>query len=222
MATGAITGTGTFVLTGTGTNTLGTTGADNRIEVKSNATYQIRAANSSGNAFHFGATSGTADGVFSNNAGTEIMRITNGGNVGIGLTPSYQIELSTDSAGKPTSSVWTIVSDEKTKKNISRYEAGLAAIRQVHIHEFDYTGEYGQPPVHTIGPLAGEIKELFPRSVTTVQKRRTPQSAPEPISTFNAHELFMANIEAVIELDRQVQVLQAQINTLLEAAASKK
>jgi hypothetical protein len=42
-----------------------------------------------------------------------------GGNVGIGkVDPAYQLELSTDSAGKPTTDVWTIVSDERIKENI--------------------------------------------------------------------------------------------------------
>ena len=47
------------------------------------------------------------------------MVITTGGNVGIGTTgPSYQLQLSTDSAAKPTSALWTIASDERIKEKI--------------------------------------------------------------------------------------------------------
>ena len=50
---------------------------------------------------------------------TQRMVIRNDGNVGIGLSvPSYQLELSTDSAGKPTSSNWSISSDMRLKENI--------------------------------------------------------------------------------------------------------
>ena len=134
--------------------------------------------------------------------------------IGVGMTPTYMIELSTDSAGKPTSSTWNIVSDEKTKRNITNYVGGLAAIRQVHIHEYDYTGEFGQPAVRGVGPLAGEIQTVFPRSVSTTMRSRDGKRPVEPILAFNAHELFMANVQAVIELDTQVQALTKELAAL--------
>jgi len=41
------------------------------------------------------------------------------GDVGIGITPTYQLHLSTDSAGKPSTNTWTITSDIRIKQNIT-------------------------------------------------------------------------------------------------------
>jgi hypothetical protein len=58
--------------------------SDTRIMSNSNTPYSFRARNGSGNPdFYFGATT-TGDGVFSDNVGAELMRITSTGNVGIG------------------------------------------------------------------------------------------------------------------------------------------
>ncbi|MDE2079070.1 MAG: tail fiber domain-containing protein [Patescibacteria group bacterium] len=71
--------------------TVGDGSADVRTTDKSNANYQFAAANASGNAFYYGATQdATPNGVISNNAGTAIMTLLNGGNVGIGTTSPYQ------------------------------------------------------------------------------------------------------------------------------------
>lgn len=61
------------------------------------------------------------------------------GNVGIGtIAPSYQLELSTDSAGKPGSTTWTIASDERLKDIRGSYVRGLAALRNLQPIYFSY------------------------------------------------------------------------------------
>ena len=49
-------------------------------------------------------------------ATTSRMFLSSSGEVGIGTTsPAYQLQLSLNSAAKPTSSAWTVVSDERVK-----------------------------------------------------------------------------------------------------------
>ena len=86
-----------------------------------------------------------------------------GGNVGIGLNSSaYQLQLSTNSAAKPTSSAWTVASDATLKNNIHDYNEGLTAISKIHPVWFTYTGEAGMPKETGVGVLAQELKEIAP------------------------------------------------------------
>jgi trimeric autotransporter adhesin len=85
--------------------------------LKSSINSQYYLQDDVGNHIWANAPSGTANGAITF---TERMRITGGGNVGIGTSsPSYQLQLSTDSAAKPTSALWTIASDKRIKENIS-------------------------------------------------------------------------------------------------------
>ena len=73
--------------------------ADTRISSFGNTPYGFRATNGGGNGdFYFGATAeANPSGVFSNNAGTELMRIQSNGNVGIGTTnPIQKLAISQD------------------------------------------------------------------------------------------------------------------------------
>jgi len=97
------------------------------------------------------------------------------GYVGIGKTPGYQLELSTDSAGKPTTNTWTITSDKRIKKNVADVDGkdALARLRQMRIRSFAYTTEYARS--HHIeegkrffGVIADEVQTCMPSTVRTV------------------------------------------------------
>lgn len=66
-----------------------------------------------------------------------------GGKVGIGKAPAYQLELSTDSAGKPSTNTWTIVSDEKVKKNIKPFTDSLGILESLEPIIYEYNGKAG-------------------------------------------------------------------------------
>ena len=88
------------------------------------------------------------------------------GNVGIGdPNPVFQLELSTDSAGKPSTSTWTVVSDERIKENVRPYEKGLSEILKVKTKLFDYNGKAKYPKLKdNVGVIAQEIQRDFPRN----------------------------------------------------------
>jgi len=90
-----ITSTGELLISRTssvngGTNfalQIGNGSADKRLLIDGNTVYQIGVRNATNNVFYFGAdTSGNA--IFSNNAGSELIRITTGGDLLVGTTSS--------------------------------------------------------------------------------------------------------------------------------------
>jgi hypothetical protein len=138
------------------------------------------------------------------------------GHVGIGAITTHLLEITgADDAVKPTTATWTIASDARVKTQVRPASDALAVIRQVQIHAFTYTGEYGTAAgVHGLGPIAQEIAPLFPGSVSTALLSRTPGAPADPILLFNPHELWMETTQAVIELDRDVQALKAALAAL--------
>jgi hypothetical protein len=95
-----------------------------------------------------------------------------GGNVGIGLNnPSAQLELSLDSAKKPTTNTWTISSDERLKENI-----GLADLQRCYdivkglplkrftwreaVYPLDRVNDRSK-----LGWIAQDVRAIFPKAV---------------------------------------------------------
>ena len=67
------------------------------------------------------------------------MIVDNNGFVGIGtLTPNYQLEVNTNSACKPTSSLWTISADERLKTIDGNYTKGLPELLQLNTIMYHY------------------------------------------------------------------------------------
>jgi hypothetical protein len=98
--------------------------------------------------------------------------------VGIGLSnPTYQLQLSTDSAAKPTSSTWTISSDRRIKKDIQ--EADLERcyndVMKLKLSRFSYINKYIEnseiQDKTQLGFIAQEVKEVFPKAVQVIDNQ---------------------------------------------------
>lgn len=93
-----------------------------------------------------------------------------GGNVGIGdTTPSFQLQLSENSAAKPTSGAWTISSDARLKKDIRPIDGALEQLLELQgityrwidpASQGDMTGAY-------TGMIAQHVEKVFPEWVGT-------------------------------------------------------
>lgn len=103
--------------------------------------------------------------------GAVLLTITDAGNLGIGLSPTAQLQLSTDSAVKPTTNTWTIASDERLKRDI--VPADLARcyemVKRLPLKKFTwketvYTPEQAQDR-SKIGWIANDVQAVFPKSV---------------------------------------------------------
>jgi len=146
----------------------------------------IQVSANSGSPSYFGGANslftggGTTDlGIFSSNkimlggSGSPTATIT-GGNFGIGITsPSAQLELSTDSAKKPSTNTWTITSDQRLKTNITNADNNRCyeIVKQVPLKRYTWKGEvYSQEQVKDrskLGWIAQDVEEVFPKAVGT-------------------------------------------------------
>jgi len=103
--------------------------------------------------------------------GTSRFLVTGGGSVGVGIAPSYQLQLSTDSAGKPSTNTWTIVSDERIKEDIELADLSLCyqAVKDIPLKRYKWKDEvYTEDQVHDrrkLGWISQDVKAVFPKAV---------------------------------------------------------
>ncbi|PCH63733.1 MAG: hypothetical protein COC04_04100, partial [Gammaproteobacteria bacterium] len=83
------------------------------------------------------------------------------GNVGLGTqTPAYQLQLSANSAAKPTTSTWTVASDRRLKENIKPYKGGLSDVLEITPVWFTYNGKAGMPKDTGVGVIAQDLQRI--------------------------------------------------------------
>jgi hypothetical protein len=91
------------------------------------------------------------------------------GNVGIGVgAPTYQLQLSTDSAAKPGTSTWTIASDARLKDIHAPFERGLAALNGIKPIYFSYKSDNPLNLPHDkeyVGIIAQDAQKSIPEAV---------------------------------------------------------
>lgn len=125
-------------------------------------------------------------------------------------TPSYQVHLSADSAGKPTSSVWTIVSDSRSKDKVTKRENALSRIKQLQVKDFEFNGDFGtERGKKGVGVVAEEMQLVYPNSVNTVQFYNE-NGTTEDVLTVNYHEAFVDALVAIQELTAEIELLKTK------------
>ena len=135
------------------------------------------------------------------------------GGVGIGTAaPSYQLEVSTNSAGKPGSSFWTISSDERLKDIHGSYTKGMAEILKLNSIKYHYKkdNQLNLPSNEEFyGFSAQEVQKVFPEAV---------KKNKNGYLSLDIQPIIMAYINAFKEqeaiLDKQQQELKDQKNTI--------
>lgn len=142
---------------------------------------------------------------------TERMRITSGGNVGIGTaSPAYQLQISTDSAAKPSTNTWTIASDARLKTVLGDYEKGLDAICALRPVRYEYNGLGGMVAdgKEHISIVAQEAQDVFPECIGTFQGKLHEDDEEETeLLNYNGHAVTFALINAVRELKARLDAL---------------
>jgi hypothetical protein len=94
------------------------------------------------------------------------------GRLGIGTeTPNYQLELSTDSAGKPSSNTWTVASDIRLKENIENANLSICynIIKNLKLKKYTWNdnifNQYQIKDRTKLGWIADEVEIIFPKAV---------------------------------------------------------
>ena len=145
----------------------------------------------------------------------EMARFDISGNFGLGVTtPAYQLELSQNSAGKPTSNVWTTTSDARLKTNVHDYKDGLKELMKINPVWFTYTGEANMPRETGVGIIAQDLQKIAPYMVKDWLFRADEKdSGTTYLGVDNGPMTYML-INAVKEQQQQIEKQQKQIDEL--------
>ena len=157
----------------------------------------------------------------SNSAFNTVMTLDTTGNVGIGTTsPGAQLDLSTDSARKLTTTTWTTGSDSRFKTNIESITDSLDIIRRVRPVKFHYNTDFltAHPSVvdtDYYNFIAQEYQQVFPNSVSENNDRLYVNSSNMiPYAIAGVKELDL-NLEAIAGIS--VPVLGSASETFMNS-----
>ena len=119
--------------------------------------------------------SGTGNLVMTNTFKEEFLSSTGGtitGNLGIGvINPTNQLELSTDSAAKQSTSTWTVSSDERLKTDIALADSNMCweAVKNIPLKRYTWREDvYTTKQVgdrSKLGWIAQDVQAVFPKAV---------------------------------------------------------
>lgn len=128
-------------------------------------------------------------------------------------TSTYDLQLAANSAGKPTSGSWTIVSDARLKEDIHSFKDGLSILKQINPVYFKYNGKAKTPSnEYGIGVIAQDMQQIAPYMVGRFQvlPNEEDKSNIEEYLSYNPDALHYININAIKELDDKVNKIAEQ------------
>ena len=130
-------------------------------------------------------------------AGAERLRITAGGAMGLGITPtntSGRFEASNDIVAYSSS-------DKNWKKNIKNIDSSLEKLSQINGVEFDWIEDepFHGNKGHDVGVIAQEIELILPEAV---------QTRESGMKAVQYDKIIPLLIEAIKELEKQIKELK--------------
>jgi hypothetical protein len=116
------------------------------------------------------------------------------GRVGLGtISPNYQLELSTDSAAKPSTSFWSVSSDSRLKNNIEDADLDLCYnnIKNLRLVKYTWKDELYYKSLNIIPELESDILNLLPNEESRTQlgwiANEVEAIFPKSVSIVSAH-----------------------------------
>lgn len=134
--------------------------------------------------------------------------ISQGVGIGMTTTPLYQLQLSQDSAAKPSTNTWTVYSDQRLKNDKGKADLKRCydIVKSLALSRFQWKdgthSEEAVPDRCKLGWYAQDVKKVFPKSVGTNNAFGIP----------DCHTMNSDQIIAV--LYGAVQLMQTRIETL--------
>ncbi|NBO27389.1 MAG: tail fiber domain-containing protein [Actinobacteria bacterium] len=146
-------------------------------------------------------------------ASTASLYITSSGNIGIGNTaPSFLLQLSSDSAAKPSTNTWTVSSDMRLKTNITLANLDIcyANIKNLPLKRYTwrddvYTSEQ-VPDRSKLGWIAQDVESVLPKAV-----QQTDAYGYSDCRTLNSDQIIASLYGAVQKLINKVEALESQL-----------
>jgi hypothetical protein len=94
------------------------------------------------------------------------------GKVGVGnANPAFQLQLSTDSAAKASTTTWTVASDERVKENVQVADYGLcySNVQALDLKRYTYSATFQEQTrvedKSKLGWIAQDVRPIFPKAV---------------------------------------------------------
>ena len=135
--------------------------------------------------------------------------------VGIGtITPVYRLQLSTNSAAKPTSALWTVPSDRRLKKDVRPFTDGLNLIRKINPIWFTYNGKGDMPEETGVGTVAQELEKIAPYMVSNWEHRDSLTNKTETYLAIDYGALDFVMVNAIQELNNIINSKEERIVSL--------
>ena len=159
---------------------------------------------------------------FGGNTGTFLDRLM----VGTIASPAYALQLSTDSAGKPTSSTWTVVSDARLKDVAGVYERGLADVVALAPKRYRLNGKYGSVDDgrEHVSVIAQEVQTVWPEMIGSHPFQETDSETGESVEiellNLNTNDLQWGVVNAIKELLARIEHLTARLGVLEDAGVT--
>ena len=148
--------------------------------------------------------------------GTERMRITSAGNVGIGTTAPDQLLSVNGNASKVGGGSWLVFSDERLKTFRGRFTTGLDAVMKLQPLRFQYRPENGagvKSEGEHIGFGAQAVQEVIPEAV---------QANADGFLMVNNDPIIWTMLNAIKEQQKQIAELKRQVRQLRTAARRRR
>ena len=166
---------------------------------------------------------------------------TRGGFVGIGLTnPAYQLQLSSDSAAKPTTSTWTVSSDQRLKQDIviADTQRCMEIMKAVPLKRYTWRPEvYTEEQVKDrskLGWIAQDVEQVFPKAVGqqrfvydqqwsttgTGERQLVSEKVLEDCRDLNVDQMYAVMYGAISRLIEEKELLQGEVAALTAQQAS--
>jgi hypothetical protein len=154
------------------------------------------------------------DTVFHTSSNYEAMRILNNGNIGIATsTPAYALELGVDSAAKPSTSTWTVVSDQRLKSDIviADLDRCYEIVKNLPLKRFTWKDAYVSSNMTNdrskLGWIAQEVESVFPKAVITQPERYGLSN----FKTLDTDQIYAAMYGTVKKLQSMVDEVESRV-----------
>jgi hypothetical protein len=170
----------------------------------------IRSTNANSNAFFEIAKNTTAQ-----DGGTSLLYINGGtGNVGIGMSPSVQFELSGAIGQKASGTTWANPSDERLKTNIvladlQRCYDDIKALplKRYTLKDDCFTAEQVKDRTLT-GFIANDVQKIMPKAVNVIPFAKVTKEVIEDCLNLDVSQIYMQAIGAIQMLQKKIELLE--------------